>query len=39
MGERELLTPAQLEKRRREEAESDESRTGVTFGVRTKDAR
>ncbi|MEL7673705.1 MAG: GNAT family protein [Chloroflexota bacterium] len=37
MGERELLTHAQLEKRRREEAESDESRTGVTFGVRTKD--
>ena len=37
MGERELLTHAQLEKQRREEAESDESRTGVTFGVRTKD--
>lgn len=37
MGEREFLTCAQIEKQRREEAESDESRTGVTFGVRTKD--
>ncbi|SRR5690554_2779910 len=37
MGERNVLSRALLERERREEAESDEPRTGLAFGVRTKD--